>query len=244
MTARPRIGISMDTGQPDENKKVFELNACYAEAILHAGGLPVLLPHTHDHAVRLEMIASVDALLIPGGNDVDPKLYGHPQHAQTRLMDPLRQDFDLAMLALAEQRNLPTLGICLGCQLMNVQRRGTLYQSLADECPESPVVHASVRGANATNSSFHDVLLRPATRIISIYGQQQVPANSRHRQAIRQLGHGLVATAFAPDGLVEAIEDPTLEFWLAVQWHPENLIGTVHEKLFAALVQTARRPKQ
>ncbi len=244
MAVRPRIGISMDTGHPDENKKVFEINAHYPEAVLRAGGLPVLLPHTHDHEVRQEMLASLDGLLIPGGCDVDPKLYAQAKNPKTDLMDPLRQDFDLAMLALAETRNMPTLGICLGCQLMNVQRQGSLYQSIKEEFPDSPVNHAKVTGVNATNSSFHDVLLRPGTRIIAIYGMQNVPTNSRHRQAIHQLGHGLVATAFATDGIMEAIEDPTLNFWLAVQWHPENLPGTPHEKLFAALVDAARRPRQ
>jgi putative glutamine amidotransferase len=241
---RPRIGVSMDTGNPDENKKVLEINAHYPEAVLRAGGMPVLLPHTHDHEVRLEMIAGLDGLLIPGGDDVDPKLYGQVRSPKTHVMDSTRQDFDLAMLALAEQRNMPTLGICLGCQLMNVQRRGSLYQSIKQEFPESQINHATIAGANATNSAFHDVTLRPGTQLMAIYGKQHVETNSRHRQAIQQLGQGLVATAFASDGILEAVEDPTLHFWIAVQWHPENLVGTVHEKLFAALVNAARRPTQ
>jgi len=122
----------MDVGAPDENRKVLELPADYAARIFDAGGMAVLLPCTHDAGIRDEMIGSIDGLLVPGGCDLDPRLYGQAKHAATRLTDKDRQDFDLAMLALAEARQLPTLGICLGCQTMNVQRRGTLHQHLPE----------------------------------------------------------------------------------------------------------------
>lgn len=240
---RPRIGISLDTGAPDENRRTYELNADYPNAVLKAGGMPVLLPHTHDAALRLEMIGSIDGLIIPGGADCDPHLYGQEVSPKTDCMDPLRNAFDLALLALAEARNMPTLGICLGYQLMNVQRKGTLHQSIVERFPESPVRHASVAAgdkANPTRSSFHDLMLRPGTHLAAIFDNAAgVLSNSRHRQAIDKLGHGLVASAFATDGILEGIEDPSLTFWLGVQWHPENLIDTPHEKLFAALVKAA-----
>ncbi len=191
----------------------------------------------------------MDALIIPGGGDCDPRLYAQEKSPTTRLMDPLRQDFDLAILALAEQRNLPTLGICLGCQIMNVQRHGTLYQSIAAEFPESPVVHAKLARAdpaNPTRSSFHDVMLRPGTHLAAIYGDAaRIKTNSRHRQAIARLGNGLIATAFAEDGILEGIEDQSLTFWIGVQWHPENLAvqpgaDGEHARLFKALVEAAR----
>jgi putative glutamine amidotransferase len=247
MAQRPRIGISLDVGTPDEKRKMYELNADYPNAVLRAGGMPVLLPHTSDADIRLQMIQSIDGLILPGGADCDPRLYGQETSAKTDCMDPLRNTFDLALLALAEARNMPTLGICLGCQLMNVQRQGTLYQSITEAFPESTVRHAKLVAADQTNptrSSFHELMIRPGTHLAAILdGVTALESNSRHRQAIEKLGHGLLATAFAPDGILEAIEDPTLRFWVGVQWHPENMPETPHAKLFAALVKAAAAPR-
>lgn len=239
--SRPRIGISMDTGGPDEKRKVYELNADYADAIRTAGGMPVLLAHTADEHLRAEMLAGLDGLLIPGGADCDPTLYAQAKHPRSKLMDPLRQSFDLGLLALAQGRNLPTLGICLGCQLMNVQRGGTLYQCVAEAFPESPVHHSRPAGADPVKyySAYHSLMIRPSTRLAAIYEKSNVEANSRHRQAVHELGAGLIAAAFASDGLLEAVEDPALRFWVGVQWHPENLRGSEHERLFRAFVASA-----
>jgi putative glutamine amidotransferase len=228
----------MDVGEADEARKTLELPADYPEAVLRAGGLPVLLPMTHDAEVRLEIIDSLDGLLVPGGNDIDPQLYGQTEiHPATKLANRARQDFDLAMLALAEQRQLPTLGICMGCQTMNVQRRGTLHQHLPELQAERPELLEHRKPGDRSNA--HEVTLRPGTQIATALHLEQVSANSRHHQAIAKIGHGLVASAFAPDGIVEAIEDPTLPFWVAVQWHPENLGGSAHDRLFEALVKAA-----
>jgi putative glutamine amidotransferase len=235
---RIRIGITMDVGAPDETRKTLELPLDYASAVLRSGAIPILLPLTHDTSVRADMIDSLDGLIVPGGDDLDPKLYGQMPHPKTNLADPERQTFDLAILALAEQRRLPTLGICMGAQTMNVHRRGTLHQHLPDAQPDSPIQHA--RPGDRTN--FHDVTIRANTRLadaLKLSTSQTLQANSRHHQGIAKLGHGLIATAHAPDGLIEAIEDPTLPFWVAVQWHPENLAATPHDRLFEALVAAA-----
>ncbi len=230
----------MDVGAPDESRKTLELSVDYADAVIRAGGMPVLLPFTHDAELRQEMIESLDGLLVPGGADVDPKLYGQEKHAKTEIADKDRQDFDLAMLALAESRQLPTLGICMGCQTMNVQRRGTLHQHLPEleHAEAAPEIQHRKKG-DRTNA--HDVTIRPGSHLAGAMKRDQLPTNSRHHQGIAKIGHGLVACAFAPDGLVEAVEDPTMPFWVAVQWHPENLKGTPHEGLFAALVEAAKK---
>jgi putative glutamine amidotransferase len=234
---RPRIGITMDVGAADESRKTLELSADYAASVANAGGLPLLLPFTHDAAMREEMIGMIDGLLVPGGADLDPKLYGQAKHEATVLVDKERQDFDLAMLALAESRQLPTLGICMGCQTMNVQRRGTLHQHLPELSEE--LQHRK----KGDRSNAHDINVRPGTHLADAMKLEKLEANSRHHQGIDKVGHGLVPAAFAPDGLVEAVEDPSMPFWVAVQWHPENLAGTPHEKLFKALVEAARSYK-
>jgi len=242
--ARPRIGISFDTGAPDESRRVLEIPDDYCQAVFAAGGLPILLTHTADGGLQAELLGSVEALIVPGGRDIDPALYGEPRHPKARVMDPLRQAFDLALLKLAEARMLPTLGICLGCQMMNVQRGGSLYQNVAEAFPESPVTHTRIEvsdPANPTRSSFHAVALRPGTQLQAIFGAEEIQANSRHRQAVHRLGKGLIPTAYAPDGILEALEDYTLPFWIGVQWHPENLRTTEHLQLFKALVAAAGR---
>ena len=237
---RPRIGLSLDLGAPDEQRRVFEISSDYVAAIERAGGMPVLLAQTADHELRLEMIESIDGLIIPGGRDIDPALYGQAVHGKTRLVDKARETFDLALLALAEARGVPTLGICLGCQLMNVYRRGTLHQHLP-EVDLGGGVGALAHSEPGNHTNFHELTLGPGSRLAAIYGASPIRANSRHHQGIAKVGHGLVASARAADGLVEGIEDPSLPCWLAVQWHPENLGGTEHDKLFLYLVGAARQ---
>jgi putative glutamine amidotransferase len=235
---RPRVGITMEVAVDEPGhgaRKVLELPADYAESVFRAGGIAVPLACTRDAALREEMIGGIDGLLLSGGNDLDPRLYGQEKHRKTRVLDSERQDFDLALLALAEARGMPTLGICLGCQVMNVQRRGTLHQHLP-EVLRGEIAHS--KPGDRVNA--HEVQIRPGTRLGAVMGLQTLVANSRHHQGLDRVGHGLVSCALAPDGLVEAVEDPSLPFWLGVQWHPENLAGTVHERLFAALVEAAR----
>ena len=202
---------------------------------MRRGGLPVLLPFTHDAALRSEMMDLIDGLIVPGGNDLDPQLYGQPLHAKTKILNPNRQSFDLAMLSLAEQRQMPTLGICAGCQMMNVHRRGTLHQHLPEVERDGSLPHS--RSGDRSNS--HEIAIRNGTAAGPGIESGIARQNSRHHQGIDKLGHGLVAAAAAPDGVIEAIEDPTLPFWMAVQWHPENLAGSPHERLFEALVSAA-----
>ena len=154
-------------------------------------------------------------------------------------MDERRQAFDLAMLALAEQFNLPTLGICLGFQLMNVQRHGTLVQYLPDVAGAAPINHAADPDKLLRYDARHPVQPAAGTRLAALFGTGPLMVNSTHRQGVDQLGHGLVPSACAPDGLVEAIEDPTLAFWMGVQWHPERMPAQPQLKLFQALVGAA-----
>ncbi len=240
MRIRPLIGISLDTRESQAESVVYELADTYAQRVVEAGGVPLLLPHVSDAAVRRCMIAVVDGLLIPGGDDVDPTLYQQRPHAKTQLMDKRRQAFDLAMLALAQRHNVPTLGICLGFQMMNVQRQGTLVQYLPDVAGGMRVNHAANPDKLLRYDARHAVQPVAGTRLARLFGHGLLMVNSTHRQGVDQLGQGLIPAAIAPDGLVEAMEDPTLNFWMGVQWHPERMPKDPQIKLFEALVGAAR----
>ncbi|MGC9260354.1 MAG: gamma-glutamyl-gamma-aminobutyrate hydrolase family protein [Phycisphaerae bacterium] len=239
MPRRPVIGISLDNQAPEQSHRVYELPATYALAIEKAGGVPILLHHTHDPVLQAAYIDVIDGLLIPGGADLDPAIYGQNQHPKTRRLDSLRQAFDLAMLALAKQRNLPVLGICFGCQAMNVQRGGSLHQYIPDVLRPIALAHAANTSNTADKNAWHTVSIAPRSRLHAILNCDEVTVNSRHRQAIDRLGAGLAASALSPDGLVEAIEDDNLKFWLGVQWHPEGLATSPHPELFRAFVAAA-----
>ena len=239
MPIRPVIGISPDNQAADQPNPVYELPMAYALAIEKAGGIPILLPHTADPAMRAAYMGLIDGLLIPGGNDLDPSLYGQAPHPTMRRLDSLRQKFDLAMLALAQDRNMAVLGICLGCQAMNVQRGGSLHQYIPDVRRDNPIAHAGNPADSTDKNVWHSVSLARHARLRAILKCDQAAVNSRHRQAIDRLGAGLTACAESADGLVEAIEDDSLKFWIGVQWHAETLVDAPHTELFNAFIAAA-----
>lgn len=236
---RPVIGISMDHGPVEASPLHYDLSSLYPAAIEKAGGLPLLLPYTHDPALRMEMLSQVHGLLIPGGDDIDPVVYGQPLHATTRKMDTNRQAFDLAMLSMAEQRGMPVLGICLGCQLMNIQRGGTLHQSISELVGKNVIQHKASGQGSESSDVWHSVKIAGGSGLGKIYKADELQVNSRHRQAIGRIGYGLLASASSPDDLVEAVEDITLDFWIGVQWHAEGLGDEPHSRLFTAFVAAA-----
>jgi putative glutamine amidotransferase len=233
---RPRIGIT--TGSPDKDPSRYQLPSDYARSVERAGGLPMLLPFRMDLSLVPEVVDSVDGLLFIGGNDLDPSLYGQPLHPKAVPLDSDRQRFELALLAEAERRRVPVLGVCLGSQLLNVHRGGSLIQFLPDQ-PREPAIEHRDRGDGGFR---HGVAIEPGTVLHQAIGQTDIQVNSRHKQAVDRLGRGLRAVAFAPDGTIEAIEDPSMPLFLGVQWHPENLAGEHAEHLapFRLLVEKAK----
>jgi putative glutamine amidotransferase len=237
MRKRPIIGITTD--YVDEKPTRYMLPSDYAASVERAGGLPVLLPFRSDLSLIPDYVDLVDGIVFTGGNDLDPALYGdEPIHPMARQLDPARQRFELALIAEVERRRTPALGVCLGSQLMNVHRGGTLTQFIPDLLPDSPIEHR-YRGDDGFR---HEVTVAPGTVLADVVGRAgSITVNSRHKQAVHQLGRGLRANAVAPDGVVEGFEDPSLPLFLAVQWHPENLSAAHPEHLapFARLVKTS-----
>lgn len=212
----------------------------YATSVEKAGGLPLLLAYKTDIALIPQIIDLVDGMLFSGGNDLDPALYGETYHPKAAPIDPARQRFELALLAEVEKRRTPALGICLGSQLMNVYRGGSLIQFLPDEPRDEQIEHRKLDDV----WSRHEVSVEPQSAVAQAVGKQNIVANSSHKQAVKQVGRGLRIIGKSPDGVIEGIEDPTLPLFLGVQWHPERLHDERdHLALFKLLVERASEAK-
>ena len=213
---RPRIGITMRLELETDR---FYLARYYSEAVEAAGGLPVHLPLIPRADFVKHVMADLDGLLLPGSNsDVDPQRYGREPHPQLGLVHPEKDATDLLTLAEVDDHGLPLLAICFGLQALNVSRGGTLIQDIASQHPEA-IKHE--QGAPRDRHS-HRVRLLEDSIIGQLAAADTAPVNSHHHQAIETLGRELLATAWAPDGIVEAVEDPRGDrFVVGVQWHPE-----------------------
>lgn len=247
MRKKPLIGISCGMGQlaaADNSMQLplqqHRLNDSYAQAVVRAGGIPVILPGFEDPALMQEMVDGVDGVILSGGCDVDPFLYGRRPTGKLGPVSPRR---DAAELALAEYvlRNTekPMLAICRGIQVMNVALGGSLYIDLPSE---GKLDHSLTMYPR--NVTSHDVEVEADTelaRILGSAGKHRV--NSFHHQAVDALGEGLIVTARSlPDGVVEAVELPGSRFALGVQWHPEELRGLDDaDALFRAFVTAAQK---
>lgn len=230
---KPIIGI---TTSIMTDSLVMQMNQSYPQAIEHAGGIPLLLPSTEEPETIRRYAGLVDGLLLSGGDDVDPMCYGAMQSWACGDICPLRDRFEMSLCCRFLETGKPLLGICRGIQLLNVAMGGTLYQDLAQELPGS-IAH---RQKQKPWHASHPVKLLTDSRLQQVFASDAVLVNSHHHQAIRDLAEGLTATAWAPDGVIEAVEHQAHPFCLAVQWHPERLWdqpgSTTHAQLFSAFV--------
>jgi len=234
--SKPIIGIGSDLYlTPGHRDRAFVFTT-YTEALRRAGAVAVMIPPQPENAAALA--GGLDGILLAGGDDCDPAAYGEERHETVDpVMDPRRQANDFSLAKAARERGIPTLGICLGMQVMNVAAGGTLVQDIASQ-HETEIEHASIPEDRAR----HDVHIEQGTRLAQIVGAGEVNVNSSHHQAIRNVGSGLRVTAHAPDGIVEGIEDPRHPFYLGVQWHPEDMTGEESAaRIFGAFIEAARR---
>ncbi|MFC5187573.1 gamma-glutamyl-gamma-aminobutyrate hydrolase family protein [Actinomadura harenae] len=201
----------------------------YIRAVERAGGVPVLLPPTGSLRGVRSLVAGLDGLVLAGGSDVDPELYGAEPHPETGAPQPARDRFELALVRAAIDADLPFLGICRGLQMLNVARGGGLVQHLPD------VVGHREHAPDVGVIGWHRVRISPASLTGRILGDA-VEVPSYHHQAADRLGKGLAAVAWADDQVVEAVELQGHRFGLAVQWHPEE---GEDRRLFEALVAEA-----
>ncbi|HKQ49123.1 MAG TPA: gamma-glutamyl-gamma-aminobutyrate hydrolase family protein [Phycisphaerae bacterium] len=241
---RPIIGVtcSVDAEGDSSPKPRAFLNMAYTDAIFAAGGLaqPVPIPERPDARLIAELIDSYDALLFTGGADVNPHQYGQIPHASTIAMHERRDVFEVEFFRAADAADKPILSICLGCQIASVARGGCLIQHVDDLPRKTAIEHHKPNHGTA----YHDVEIATDSMLAKIVGRTRMEVNSRHHQVVdrEQVGGSLKPVAFAPDGIVEAVEDQNKRFFLAVQWHPEDMIDRPEQlRLFAALVNAARK---
>lgn len=234
---RPLIGLSI--GGDQRHPAYLRMRRTYPRAIEQAGGLPLLLPPMEDAEALREAVQLLDGMVFPGGPDVAPAHYGVGEVHPTTCVDDALDGLELALAAWATSSELPTLGICRGQQLLNVALGGTLIQDLPSHQPESEVVHAQPASRSALT---HDLTLDPTSRLADVLGVQQCRVNSFHHQAVDRLGRGLRPVAWSPDGVVEGVESDEHPWLLAVQFHPEELVGfhQPSQRLFRALVDACR----
>lgn len=229
----PRIGVTCSSAM-GVTQPIAKVGRGYLDGVIAAGGLPVVLP-TLDPALAEAALDGIDGLLLTGGGDIDPHRYGADVDPETGPPDPGRDAWDLALVAVARQSQVPILGICRGAQVLNVAYGGTLIQHLPARQADG---HDDLERAAL---EVHDVVVALDSTLHLALGSSSVRANTLHHQSADLLGEGLSATGTAGDGVVEAIESDD-EPVLGVQWHPELLLDRpAHLALFSWLVDGATR---
>ena len=213
----------------------------YRQSVIHAGGEPRVVDATMTAAAALE---GVDGLMLTGGDDVAPTRYGEPAHPAVVVADPARDEFELALVNEARTRHLPIFAICRGVQVLNVACGGSLVQDIPAQVTGA-LPHSLDVPPHQSYDLAHEIWMDRDTLLAKLMRERlndsdSCEVNSRHHQAVKQVAAGFRVTATAPDGVIEAIEDPRERFCLGVQWHPENFWRTGEFRpLFEGFIEAA-----
>lgn len=249
---RPLIGVTTSEVRPagrveplpegEPRGREMALGLPYLKGLEAAGGLPVVMPPLGEDAIE-PLLDRLDGICLSGGPDLDPENYGAGPHPELGPTEPDLDRFELAVARRADAREMPILAICRGTQALNVIRGGALHQHLPEISEE--IAH---RQRTPGNQTSHPVAVEPQSRLAAALGKgvvevaDHLDVNSFHHQGIDRLGEGLRISARAPDGTVEAVEDPTRPFLIGVQWHAETLVHRPYESsLFRHFVEACRR---
>ena len=222
---RPVVGITCSLTASGIGDSIYTLERNiiardYSRAIEYAGGTPLLIPHVGDIECINQYLGVLDGLVLSGGGDIDPLLFGQEPHQNLGSVDRVRDEMELQLTQKALDQDLPILAICRGIQMLNVAAGGTIYQDIAAEMPQ-PTLRHSQSGAGWYASHTIDIISE--SRLFQIFDSPTARVNSFHHQAVREIGEGFIATAKAKDNVIEAIESPTRRFALGVQYHPEMM---------------------
>ncbi|MBE2222094.1 MAG: gamma-glutamyl-gamma-aminobutyrate hydrolase family protein [Anaerolineae bacterium] len=215
------------------------LTAAYLQAIMRVGGIPIMLPLGLSEADLVTVLAHVDGVLLPGGGDMHPRYYDEPMSDQIKRLDEERDWIELAVTRLAVVEEIPLLAICRGHQLLNVALGGSLWADIPSQMPGG--VNHDFDEGHPPQYQAHSVMIEPVSLLAEVLGTTETAVNSLHHQGIKVLAPSLRASAFSPDGLIEAVEIPEHPFAIGVQWHPEWLLNesAAMVNLFDRFVQAA-----
>jgi putative glutamine amidotransferase len=235
---KPLIGITTYRTENPYGNPILALGENYVQALSRAGALPVMIPLGLPEDQIDRMLSRLGGILFSGGGDIDPSVFGAETTPKVKSVDPDRDRVEMQLLRTAHSKGLPFLGICRGFQVINVACGGTLYTHVEDQHPQA--LKHDFYPDWPRDHLPHAVKVDPDSRLADILGTTEPEVNSLHHQGVRDLAPGLRATAYAPDGLIEAFEMPDHPFGLAVQWHPEWLLDHAPMRaLFRAFVVAA-----
>ncbi|MDB5083813.1 MAG: peptidase [Bacilli bacterium] len=213
------IGLSGGISTINEELQGTTVSLDYTNGVLRAGGLPVIIPAGFTSEQVCALCDQLQGLILTGGDDVDPGLFGEDPQPGLGQVNPQRDQLELALVRGMMERTKPVLGICRGIQVLNVALGGSLYQDIPRQV-RGAILHRQ-KGPRGYQS--HRISILAGSKLASIAGDQECKVNSFHHQGIKDLAPGLEVTAVAPDGIIEAVELANYPFLVGVQWHPENL---------------------
>lgn len=238
---KPIIGILLDYSTKKESEGGYSdfpwyaLREHYDAAIYHHGGIPILLPYRHE--LINEYVQLCAGFVFSGGDyDIDPKYYGEKIRTGQYIPDNPRTSFEIKLMQQVLEQNKPLLAICAGQQMLNVILGGSLYQDIGTDI-KTNIKHTH---KYSNDIPWHDVEIQPDTKLVEIVKNTKYKINSHHRQAVKNLGKGLVVNAIAPDGVIEGIELPGKKFCIGVEWHPEFEKTIEDQNLIGAFVESCR----
>ena len=213
------VAVTATTRQDDDSRRV-RLTATYVDALESAGLVPLIVPPLSNTHAAFAILDAVDGLVLTGGEDVNPALFGQQPHPKLKTVNDQRDVTEIALILEARRRKIPTLAICRGIQVLNVALGGTLIQDISSEC-EGSFDHDDGGGRQARS---HGITVEPASLTAAALGVTDCSVNSLHHQAVKDVASELKVTARSPDGIVEGLEAKDPAWWvLAVQWHPEEM---------------------
>ncbi len=219
MNHRPLIGINADFRISTRHQGSYSLtHSGYYDCLLTSNALPVIIPPFIRESELIPILDKLDAVMLTGGDDLDPRKMGLAPHPSVTMMSERRETADRLLCKLLQQRKIPTLGTGVGMQELNVVCGGGLFVHLPEDMPKC-IPHYDPHGG----AHRHTVVMQPKTRLAEIYGPGEIRVNSYHHQGVRKLAPNFRVAALAPDGLIEAFEGKDPSWWVVgVQWHPEN----------------------
>ena len=221
MSKRPIIGVSSRKIYYTHNDRPYPrygVSMHYMQAVEAAGGAPLMLPLTQSADVLNQILDVCDGLLLTGGFDVDPSWFGEEPHAKIEQINPLRDHTEMILTKDALQRDMPIFGICRGMQVLNVAAGGSLVQDIPAQMGENTLLHFQKLTEEYPS---HSIMVEPGSWLHHLTGEDKVRVNSYHHQCVKDMADGFKVTAYAPDGVPEAMSSEAHTFVHAVQWHPE-----------------------